>query len=458
MITPILLPKQGNTVETCLILDWKKKKGEKVKKGEIVCEIETDKAVFDIESPDDGVLLEIFFNNGEEVPVLTNIAVIGSEGESYTEFEPRERHSAVDKPNEAIQLEDNRKSESLATSVKKEIKTVRLEDDNVLVKSWISPRARNLADKLGITTEDVQGTGPDGRIIERDILEANTSISPLSLAAKDLVTESSGRPRVGSGVGERVTISDIRNHGTESPSPLDEEAIKIVALKGIRKLIAGRMLESLRNSAQLTLNSSANATALLALRHRFKNSTLHKEFQAVTINDLVQYAVLQVLPVHPELNSLLKGDQIEYHNKIHLGFAVDTPRGLMVPVIKNARDLSLLKLSAEAKRLSAACLSGKIAPEELNGATFTTTNLGSLGIESFTPVLNLPQTGILGINAIVLKPVDNGKGIDYIPHISFSLTIDHRVIDGAVGARFLQSLAKTISEIDLAITSDAMRK
>ena len=130
----------------------------------------------------------------------------------------------------------------------------------------------------------------------------------------------------------------------------------------------------------------------------------------------------------------------------------------MVPVIRNARNLSLLALSAEAKRLSAACLSGKINPDELNGATFTATNLGGLGIESFTPVLNLPQTGILGINTIMLKPVDDGDGVKHVPHISFSLTIDHRVIDGAAGARFLQGLAKTVAEIDLVITSDAMRK
>ncbi len=141
-----------------------------------------------------------------------------------------------------------------------------------------------------------------------------------------------------------------------------------------------------------------------------------------------------------------------------MGFAVDTPRGLIVPVIKNSQDLNLLQLTHETKRLVAASLSGKIETDELNGATFTITNLGKFGIESFTPVLNLPQTGILGINTISLKPIEIENDIKFIPHISFSLTMDHRAVDGAVGARFLQSLAKTISEIDLAVTSDTMRE
>ncbi len=456
MITPIILPKQGNTVETCLILEWKKKKGENVRKGEVVCEIETDKAVFDIESPADGTLLEIFFRDGDEVPVLTNIAVVGAGGESFAEFDPRGGASGAGRPKEASQTDGAAQPVPVEASPGKATNAVPADGENESLRTRISPRARNLAN-TEVPTKGIRGTGPGGRIIERDIVEAKKKIAPLSRAAGEAAAATGSRPGAGSGIGERVTLADIADSAKESESP-EERTITVVALKGIRKLIAERMLESLRNSAQLTLNSSADASALLALRGRFKSSVTHKEFQSVTINDLVQYAVVRVLPQHPELNALLNGDLIEYHDKIHLGFAVDTPRGLMVPVIRNAGALNLLALSLEAKRLSSACLSGKISPDELNGGTFTTTNLGSLGVESFTPVLNLPQTGILGINTITPRAVEKGNGLEFIPHISFSLTIDHRVIDGAAGARFLQSLAKTITEIDLAVTTDAMRK
>jgi pyruvate dehydrogenase E2 component (dihydrolipoamide acetyltransferase) len=196
------------------------------------------------------------------------------------------------------------------------------------------------------------------------------------------------------------------------------------------------------------LNRTADATVLLFLREKYKNSKKYGQFKQVTINDMIVYAVTKVISDHPALNSLLKNDTIIYHENIHLGFAVDTPRGLMVPVIRNAQNFNLLRLSEETKRLSSACLEKKIQPEELNGGTFTVTNLGSFGIETFSPVLNLPQTAILGVGNIDLKPVAKDNDIKFIPHITFSLTIDHQVIDGVTGARFLQDLALTISEIE----------
>ena len=155
-----------------------------------------------------------------------------------------------------------------------------------------------------------------------------------------------------------------------------------------------------------------------------------------------------MIPDHPAINSLFLNDKIVYYENIHLGFAVDTPRGLMVPVIRNAQNFNLLSLSVESKRLSSACLEKKIKPEELNDGTFTVTNLGGFGIETFSPVLNLPQTAILGVGNINPKPVTIDNGIKFVPHLTFSLTIDHQVIDGATGARFLQDLADAISEIE----------
>lgn len=433
MVMPVLLPKQGNTVETCLILEWKKKKGEMVKKGEVICEVETDKAVFEIESPGDGFLLDIFFNEGEDVPVLTNIAVIGEKEENYIEYAPEQKKNSIQ--NIFLNSSDNNSTINNAVNSNEKNNEKLLGDNSLLTKKNISPRAKKLADKFSIETNEIKGSGPQGRIIERDILANKAN---LSNTEKDITSN-----------------ANILEENTHIYS-LKEESFKVVPLRGIRKIIAERMLESLKNSAQLTLNSSADATALLSLRKKFKSSSIKKEYQSITLNDIIHYAVIKVLPQHLELNSLLVDDQIEYYNKIHLAFAVDTPRGLIVPVIKDSQNLNLLQLSKKARRLAASSISGKIDPVELSGATFTVTNLGSLGIESFTPVLNLPQTGILGVNKIGLKPIDNGKSVEFIPHISFSLTIDHRVIDGAVGAHFLQDLGKMISEVDLIFTSEIL--
>jgi pyruvate dehydrogenase E2 component (dihydrolipoamide acetyltransferase) len=431
MATPILLPKQGNTVETCRLLAWRKKKGDHVKQGDIVCEVETDKAAFDIESPVNGVLLDVFFNEGDDIPVLTNIAIVGNPGENYAEFLPQERKIVVAGQPEQGSVEGKH--------VKEEIINPIPGVEAMSQAKGVSPRAGKLAEQSGLNVQKIQGSGPGGRVIERDVLAYAASLA------------GAGQADEGTGTVKRASTSDVRGLGKTQTSFAADEEIEAVPLKGVRKLIADRMLGSLLNSAQLTLNSSASAANLLDIRKNFKSNVGYQQFSSVTINDLVHLAVIQVLSHHPALNCLLQDDTIFYFKNIHLGFAVDTPRGLMVPVIKHSQNLSLLALSNEAKRLSANCINGKILPDELNGGTFTVTNLGSFGVESFTPVLNLPQTAILGINTIAPRPVDQGKGIEFIPSISFSLTIDHRVIDGATGAKFLQDLARRIAEFSLAV-------
>jgi pyruvate dehydrogenase E2 component (dihydrolipoamide acetyltransferase) len=217
----------------------------------------------------------------------------------------------------------------------------------------------------------------------------------------------------------------------------------------VRKIIAGRMLASLQTTAQLTMNASADARALQALRKRLKESDEALGLRGITINDLVLFAVARALLLHPDLNALFAENTISRYRRVHLGFAVDTPRGLIVPVIRNADSLSLRALAGEAKRLAAAALDNKSAPDDLAGGTFTVTNLGGFGVESFTPVLNPPQVGILGVGNIALRPVQGAGGVEFIPHLGLSLTINHQVVDGAPGARFLQTVAGHIANIDL---------
>jgi pyruvate dehydrogenase E2 component (dihydrolipoamide acetyltransferase) len=218
------------------------------------------------------------------------------------------------------------------------------------------------------------------------------------------------------------------------------------------------MHQSLAESAQLTLNSSAPAVRLQTLRARMKGSPEELGFAKVTVNDLVLYAVSRTLPRFPFMNALKIEDTLRTYERVHLGVAVDTPRGLMVPVIRNANLLSLRQISGEAKRLAAACQKGGVSPDELSGSTFTVTNLGSLGVASFTPILNAPEVGILGVCNIELKPValdgaddEDGCGVRFLPHIGLSLTINHQVVDGAPAARFLKALGEAVADIDLTL-------
>jgi pyruvate dehydrogenase E2 component (dihydrolipoamide acetyltransferase) len=265
-------------------------------------------------------------------------------------------------------------------------------------------------------------------------------------------------PAQGSGVSGRIRSDDLQklpetaevgtgDRRPETGPQLDE--FEVIPVKGIRKVIASRMLESLQSTAQLTLNSAADARALLAYRQRLKGSNEGLGLQKITLNDLLLFAVARTLPQYPQLNALFSGDTISQYKNVHLGVAVDTPRGLMVPVIRRANTLSLKHMAEEAKRLATACLSSSVKADELSGGTFTVTNLGSFGIESFTPVLNPPQVAILGVGNINLKPVEVEGKVEFIPHLSLSLTINHQVVDGAPAARFLQALAQGLAQIEL---------
>ena len=232
-------------------------------------------------------------------------------------------------------------------------------------------------------------------------------------------------------------------------------------IKGIRKIIADRMFRSLAESAQLTLNASASAVKLQDIRTRIKAENAFSEeygLSKITINDLVLFAVARTLPRFPFMNAHKINDTIRTFNRLHLAVAVDTPRGLMVPVIRNADLLSLAQISSEAKRLAADCQKGSVNPDKLTGSTFSVSNLGSFGITGFTPVLNMPEVAVLGVCGIEMKPVacteaDCDCGVCFEPHIGFSLTIDHQAVDGAPAARFLKALCESVARIDLLLAA-----
>lgn len=423
MAQAIVLPKLGNTVESAVILAWHVAVGAAVEVGDPLCEIETDKATLDVESSADGILLAQLCQAGEEAPVLSNIAVVGRVGESIAEFMPPAPAPGDDA---APDREAGAPSAVSAESSRESRQPV-----------FISPRARNLARRKGLNIEGLQGSGPGGRIIERDIeaaLSQQVKLTPVAQAMLDSgeFALADGPPGAGR-LGKRDLV------------PLAREAVRELPLKGARKIIAGRLLESLRTTAQFTLNASADARALLAFRRRCKESA---ELRDVGINDLLLFAVARTLPDFPELNALFENNIVYQYRAIHLAMAVDSERGLLAPVIRAADSLSLPELAAEAQRLAEACRAGRARPDELAGGTFTVSNLGALGIESFTPLLNPPQAAILGLGSINLKPVQLQDEISFRPHIALSLTVDHQVVDGAPAARFLQRLGANLARID----------
>lgn len=389
MAIPVVMPQPGNSVEVCLLLSWKKQVGDAVKAGEVLAEIETDKAVMDLESPADGVVLALLVAEGQEVPVKTVVAQLGQPGEQPGPVESRVAVSPAAAPVAAIP--------TVASTTR------------LLRRPPASPRARKLALQRGVSLEEAAGSGPGGRILAEDVARLAAPAAP-----------SPALPPTGLPPGQ--------------------------PLNGVRKRTAQRMLASLQQTAQLTLTAYAQAQSLLDWRQQFK-AQHDPQLAAITLNDLVMFAVARTLPQFPQLNALLIDEVIYPHSRVHLGFALDTPRGLLVPVIRDAQRLGLGELAQQAHQLAQQGLAGQLSAEQLGGATFTVSNLGALGIESFTPVLNPPQVGILGVGCIHLKPVQQGSEVRFVPHLGLSLTIDHRAIDGAPAARFLQALASQFNNL-----------
>jgi pyruvate dehydrogenase E2 component (dihydrolipoamide acetyltransferase) len=440
----VILPRQGQSVESCILNEWKVAEGDSVSEGDIIAVVETDKANFDVEATASGTILKLLAAIDDDVPVLDPLAVIGEPGEAIPD--DLGGAQAEDAPSPSEENAPETSTSAPVTSV-----TPIPTGGN---SGAVSPRARRAATEKGLDASGLAGSGPGGRVIERDVHSAIASGQPLSPLAKDkALKESLSAPSTGSGIGGRVLSGDLgftTPIATGCPAPATGEALEI-PVKGIRKVVAERMMASLSGAAQLTLSASADATSILAYRKKLKASDQSLGLNGVSINDLVLFAVAKVLPDFPELNAHFLGDKILQFPQIDLGFAVDTPKGLLVPVIRSANLRTLGGLSAESKRLASQSIEGKATPDDLTGGTFTVTNLGAMGIESFTPVLNTPQVGILGVCAVQPKPVMKGDDVAFIPHMGLSLTFDHQALDGAPAARFLKAVANAISNIELTL-------
>ena len=466
----LIMPRQGNTVESCIIVRWQAAEGDRVQSDQTVCEVETDKASFDVPAGAEGLLLKILRPEGDDVPVLEPIAVIGAAGEDWRAALGKDASAAAP----ALGADPGPKAAPRASIAPAAQAPVA---ESLQGARGVSPRARRDAAGAGLDPSTLEGSGPGGRVIERDIAAAIAARPSLTAAARAAMAPGAAAPQSGGALGGRVGLADLAAAraaptaavpiaaaapaaaGVAAAVPVAAGAAAVPAgvgaftdtpIKGIRKLIGERMMASLASSAQLTFNLRAGADHIASLRSRFKASDPSLGFAEVTIGDLVLYAVSRVLPTFPDANAHLESGVLRRFERVHLGLAVDTARGLMVPVIRNADLLSLVQISAEAKRLAAACQGGSISPDELGGSTFTVSNLGAFGIESFTPVLNVPEVAILGVCAITrgFEPGADGEP-EMAQRMGLSLTVDHRVIDGAPAARILKAIADAIADIDL---------
>ena len=398
MAIKVIMPKQGQSVETCIITKWYRKKGDRISIGDILFSYETDKAAFDLESPVEGVLIDIFFEEGAEVPVLVDVAVLGNAGE------------VIDQHLSSKTSTDTASAAFIASKASTPPNALKNTDADSKIR--ISPRAKRLAESKGLNINNIKGSGPNGRIITRDI-------------------------------GNQVSDDLFIQNNIQKTAEYTEKP-----LSNVRKLIAKAMHSSLQNSAQLTHHMSADVRSLLEARQKIKrNLVSDKSQQDITLNDMVCWCVIRALLKFPEANSHFLDDHINTYNKVHLGLAVDTTRGLMVPSVRNSDEMDLTRLSKELKSIAESCKKGSINPEliQSTSATFTVSNLGNYGVEMFTPVINLPQVAILGVCTIINRPADIGNNIfGFIPYMGLSLTYDHRAIDGGPATLFLKEIKDQI--------------
>jgi len=413
MATEVVLPRLGLTQDEGTVVRWIKAEGSRVTKGEPLFEVMTDKATLEIEAPATGVLLKILVAEGGTVPVATPIALIGAPGEVLPAMAPPQGAAAAGSADGDI-------GGSIRPAPPEMVGAgvgATAPDPSGRVK--ISPRARALAEMHGLDVRALVGTGPAGRIIERDVQTAVLSRTAAPAAA----------PAVGS-LPPSAPVSAAPSTPAAQPST--------PAAARRRAIIAARMLESLRTTAQLTLTTEVDMDEIVRLRGEVGPELERREGVHVTYTDLIVRAAAVALREHPGINARWEGEGVLRFSEIHIGVAVALDEGLIVPVVRQADRATLGQISAAIRDLSERARSNRVRPEEMQGVTFTVTNLGMYDVDAFTPVLNPPEAAILGVGRLHRKPVAVGDRVEIRSTMVLSLTFDHRVVDGVPAAQFLQ--------------------
>ena len=415
------MPKLSDTMTEGTLVSWKKKKGDKVSAGEVIAEIETDKATMEWESPEDGTLTEIYVEEGGKVKVGDKIGFIGGEGEEAPKKE--EAPKEEEKPKEPKAEEKKEKKPQAETEKpvpaekkEKEAAPVAKIDNGEEARIKASPVARRVAAELGVDLASVKGTGPDGRVTETDVRAAAKTKGPAP-AQKTPAAAKPSAPSIKAGEGARIQLS------------------------GMRKIIAQRLVESLGPVPHFYLTIKINAAPLMAAHEELKSAGEGADTAKITINDFVLKAAVQAAVKVPRVNASFDGDAFVQYADVDLGIAVAIEDGLLTPVIRAAQNKSLREISEQVKDFASRARNKRMKPEEFQGGTFTVSNLGGMGIDSFSAVINPPQGFILAVGKVTKVPViDDSDQIVPGHRMSITMSCDHRVIDGALGAEYLKEL------------------
>lgn len=411
MAKNVIMPKAGNTVESCVMSTINVKEGDQVNIGDVLFSYETDKTSVEETSQFAGTVLKILVEEDDEVPVFANVMIIGEPGEDISEFLTEEATSSS--------TEEVVETETKAAPV---VQTVNSNDFDGMN---VSPRAKNLIEELDLKPENITtASGANGRVMESDVIKAADNKASKSL--------------------------DHVETTTAAPESTKDESFKY-EYTPVRKAIAKGMQGSLQNSAQLTMHTTFDATSLMQMREAIKNNGEALGLENININDMITYVVSRVVTKYPLLNSQVHSDHVIAYNVAHIATAVETEKGLMVPVLKNADSLSLNEISKSLKQLFVKTKQGTITGKEMSGGTFTISNLGNLGIHGFTPVINSPQAAILGVGGLETKiKVVNGEVKPY-QAMHLSLTFDHMPVDGMYAANLLKDLVKNLENFNLTL-------
>ncbi|UFT98607.1 2-oxo acid dehydrogenase subunit E2 [Radiobacillus kanasensis] len=428
MAKEIFMPKLSSTMEIGTLLQWFKEEGDTIHVGEPLFEIMTDKINIEVESYEDGILLKKYYQADDEVPVNTIIGYTGEAGEEVPEQPPQ--GEAEEKSSVATQERVETIVESLATG-------------NEKVRA--TPAARYLAKEHDLVLNEVVGTGPKGRIQKTDVLlatEEQPAVKATPLARKIAADEQMDLNNViGSGSNGKIYRKDL----PVANSSISHKGTTIL-LQGLRKTIAKRMTESVQTIPHVTLHTEVNMEQVVQLRKQLLPVIEQVTEKRLSYTEILMKAVAVCLSRHPMLNTTLEADEIHVHSQVNIGLAVAIDNGLIVPVIKNVGEKGLQQLTVEAKEITQRARSQSYKSEDIAGGTFTISNLGMYDIDGFTPIINPPQTAILGIGRIVKKPVVVGEKVEVQSMMTLSLSFDHRVVDGAPAAAFLSNLKRTLEE------------
>jgi pyruvate dehydrogenase E2 component (dihydrolipoamide acetyltransferase) len=439
MATPIIMPKFGQMTEESAIVEWLKKEGDKVAKGDILFTVETDKSVMEVESFEEGTLLKIVVQPGVNVPVQSTVGFLGKAGEAVpTVTAPAAPKPAAAEAGRAVPgAPASRTAEATVPAAPAIAPSLQPSITPTLFR--ISPRAAALARQCVINPAPIKGTGPQGRVVERDVKQylesrgyAQLRISP---AAKELAgKESVDLLNVVPGDGGRITIADVQCAIAEKPKPMTK----------MRQVIAQRLTQSFRDTPHFYVTVSVDMTDLIAHRNRLKATGA-----PYTVTDFISQAVVLCLQEFPVVNSSTDGRTTRWHGQVNLGLAVTIEGGLVVPVIRNAGQLSLLEICQISKQIVEKARAGKLTPDEMSGGTFTISNMGMLNVENFHAIINPGEGAILAVASTMKQPVVRDDKIVIRQIMKMTLSVDHRIIDGALGAKFLNAVKAKLEDLEL---------